>query len=299
MPIASHQQMRSMSPSITASIHSFQVFLTMHLMTNISSFLLKLVSSITGNQRVESRGQCLLPQWGWKKPSRSMGLVRVLWTVPPVPALVTAIGRARVSSTHWGTCPRPYPCPLRWQLLADSCELEPRVRNESLSYFTSFFLCLCFNTRSVCNIFAHTLTLPQLGTFWGGCLRNSEILTTCSRGIPCQLESWAGWNAKCRQEMPKESVSKGKLLPFLPKAKPLAQPWDASATQVGWIPDSECSIYVSDSCRSSQGPEQKPVVTEAHAMLPELVKLRELVCLSDSSVMLLVAVAVQMCPRET
>lgn len=160
MPIASHQQMRSMSPSITASIHSFQVFLTMHLMANISSFLLKLVSSITGNQRVESRGQCLLPQWGQKKSGRSMGLVRVLWAVPPVPALVTAIGCAGVSSTHWGTRPRPHPCPLRWQLLADSCELEPWVRNESLSYFTFFFLCLCFNTGSLCSIFAHRLTLP-------------------------------------------------------------------------------------------------------------------------------------------
>lgn len=40
----------------------------------------------------------------------------------------------------------------------------------------------------------------------------------------------------------------------------------------------------SDGRRGSQRPEQKPVVTEAHATLTELVKLPELVCLSDSSV---------------
>lgn len=81
----------------------FQVFLPMHLMANISSSLLKLVQSITGNHRLESGGQWLLPQWvfvsrgagqvWWQedgeKPSRSVGLGRALWAVPPVPAVVT------------------------------------------------------------------------------------------------------------------------------------------------------------------------------------------------------------------
>lgn len=41
-----------MPAPITASMHPFQVFLIMHLMANISSFLLNLVLPITKNQKV-------------------------------------------------------------------------------------------------------------------------------------------------------------------------------------------------------------------------------------------------------
>lgn len=58
---------------------------------------------------------------------------------------------------------------------------------EDPSLLHILFPCLCFNTRSVCGVsFAHGLTLPQLGTFWGGCLGNARMLThsTLKEGCP-------------------------------------------------------------------------------------------------------------------
>lgn len=61
------------------------------------------------------------------------------------------------------------------------------------------------------------------------------------------------------------------------------------------------TLSTASTARGSQQPRQKPVVTEAHATLTKLVKLPELVCLSDSPVSVMFisdVVVVQTCPWD-
>lgn len=64
------------------------------------------------------------------KPGRSMGLGRVLWAVPPFPAVVTAIGCTGVSralgDTSMSSSLSPGVAAASQELLGDPCQLELR-----------------------------------------------------------------------------------------------------------------------------------------------------------------------------